>query len=74
MAARKKSGVIKVDLSALPKSVQDAVGAELALSIAKNMRLAGKPLIVGKLGPGTYGIVPPFPEWLKEIEALAKKR
>jgi hypothetical protein len=73
MAARKKTGTIKVDLSALPKGVQDAVGAELALSIVKNLRLGKRVLIVGKLGPGTYGIVAPDAALIKQIGGLAKK-
>lgn len=59
MAAKKMAGRIAVDLSHLPKGIQDAVGTELAASIAKNLKLGKAPVVIGKLDPGIYGIVAP---------------
>lgn len=63
---------VKIDLSHLPKGVQDAVGAELATSIVKSLKLGSKPVIVGKLDPGIYGYVMPDAVLGKQIREFSK--
>lgn len=72
MAAKKQGQSIAVDLSHLPKGIQDAVGAELAASIVKNMKLGAKPLIIGKLGPGWWGFINPDFKLDQQIKNLTK--
>ena len=70
MAARKSERRIAVDLSHLPRGIQDAVGTELAVSIAKNLKLGKTPVVIGKLDPGLYGVVLPDLALQKLIKGL----
>ena len=71
MAARKKN-IVAIDLSAIPKEVRDAVGTELASSLVKNLRLAQRPVVFGRLYDGLYGIVLPTTVILGELAKLLK--
>ena len=68
MAAARVPQSVKIDLSHLPKDVQEAVGSELALSIAKNMKLTSKPVLIGRLDPGIYGYIQPSAALLKQLK------
>lgn len=59
MAPEKKLPTVAIDLSGLPSGLQEAVGADLARSVVANVGRTKGPIIVGKLGPGIYGMIQP---------------